>query len=102
MYTTYTLKYARKDMKKTTNARQNFRWARKLWGDIAPLGWVVLRELTELYEFSVTMGDLLYLNGSWYVTHVGLVRLAQRKACAGIQVQPVPAFCDIVTCKWAF
>jgi hypothetical protein len=48
------------------------------------------------------MGDLLYINGGWYVTHVGLVRLAQKKACAGIQVQPVPVFCDIVTSKWAF
>jgi len=102
MYITYTLKYTTDDMKKTTNARRNLRWTRKLWGDIGPLGWAGLRELTELYEFSVTMGDLLYINGGWYVTHVGLVRLAHRKACAGMRVQPVPAFCDIVASKWAF
>ena len=35
-------------------------------------------------------GDLLLLNGGWYVTHTGLIRLARRKHCAGIDVKPVP------------
>jgi hypothetical protein len=89
-------------MKEKTNVRHNLRWARKLWDSISPAGLVILREVSELHEFSVTMGDLLYVNGGWYVTHVGLVRLAHRKACAGIQVRPVITFCDAVASRWAF
>src|SRR6266576_229248 len=89
-------------MKTKIDVRRNLRWARKLWNGISPIGLAVLTQVSEIYEFSVTMGDLLYVNGGWYVTHVGLVRLAHRKACAGIQVQPVRAFCDTATSKWAF
>src|SRR4051812_8579597 len=102
MYHTYAPKHQEESVKKTTNLRQNLRWARTLWDDVSALGLAVLRDLSELYGFSVIMGDLLYINGRWYVTHVGLVRLAQKKACAGIQVQPVTAFCDVVTSRWAF
>src|SRR5437899_8662966 len=89
-------------MKNQKDLQGNLRLARKLWDTISPVGLAVLKQISELYEFSVMMGDLLYLNGGWYVTHVGLVRLAHRKACAGIQVQPVPAFCDIAASRWAF
>jgi hypothetical protein len=89
-------------MKNRKDVHRNLRLARKLWDTISPLGLAVLKQISELYEFSVMMGDLLYLNGGWYVTHVGLVRLAHRKACAGIQVRPVPAFCDTAASRWAF
>ena len=38
--------------------------------------------------------DLLLLNGSWYVTTAGLLRIARREECAGIHVRPVLQFCD--------
>jgi hypothetical protein len=44
----------------------------------------------------------MYLDNSWYVTHTGLLGLARRSHCAGIHVQPVPAFCDVSTQRWAF
>ena len=33
-------------------------------------------------------GDLLWLDGHWYVSHSGLIRLARRSHCAGIHVEP--------------
>jgi len=48
------------------------------------------------------MGDLLFLNGAWYVTHIGLPRLPQRRSCAGIRVQALPDFCDSGSSQWAF
>ncbi len=89
-------------MKIKRTVRLNLRWARKLWCGISPISLTALKQASELYNFSITMGDLLYMNGGWYVTHVGLLRLAHRKACAGIRVQPVPAFCDVIASRWAF
>jgi hypothetical protein len=48
------------------------------------------------------MGDVLLLDGGWYVTHTGLIRLARRNRCAGIHVRPVPEFSDPSTQRWAF
>jgi len=48
---------------------------------------VTLRELTIHFGFSLPMGDLLLLEGRWYVTHTGLIRLARRNRCAGIHVR---------------
>ncbi len=89
-------------MKIKGTVRLNLRWARKLWCGISPISLTALKQASELYNFSITMGDLLYMNGGWYVTHVGLLRLAHRKACAGIRVEAVPAFCDVAASKWAF
>src|SRR5947208_1556233 len=89
-------------MKNNNGVQRNLRLARKLWDTISPLGLSILKQISEVYDFSVLMGDLLYLNGGWYVTHVGLVRLAHRNACAGIQVRPVPAFCNPTASRWTF
>lgn len=54
------------------------------------------------YRLSVESGDLLWLDGHWYVTHSGLIRLARRNHCAGIHVEPVAQFSDPATSRWAF
>src|SRR5260370_39708648 len=58
--------------------------------------------LAKRYRFSVETGDLLWLDGHWYVTHSGLIRLARRDHCAGIHVEPVSEFSDPSTSRWAF
>ena len=82
--------------------RCNLRWARALYGEISKMGFATLRKITELYRFSIPIGDLLYLEGKWYVTHVGLLRLAQRKRCSGIRVHVVREFCDVAISRWTF
>jgi hypothetical protein len=54
------------------------------------------------YRLSVESGDLLWLDGHWYVTHSGLIRLARRNHCSGIHVEPVTQFSDPATSRWAF
>jgi hypothetical protein len=61
-----------------------------------------LKELTSEYLLSIASGDLLLLDGRWYVTHNGLLGLARRNRCAGINVQPVPTFSDPSIQRWAF
>jgi hypothetical protein len=58
--------------------------------------------LPKRYRFSVESGDLLWLDGRWYVTHSGLIRLARRSHCVGIHVEPVAQFSDPATSRWAF
>jgi hypothetical protein len=65
------------------------------------MGFIALRQILELYRFSVPLGDLLFLDGRWYVTNVGLVRLAHRKSCVGIRAQIVRGLCDVATSRWA-
>src|SRR5271157_1012875 len=89
-------------MKKLVTFRSNRRNAKQLWGQISPTVLSGLRELTSQYLLSVASGDLLLLDGRWYVTHSGLLGLARRNRCAGIKVQPVQPFCEPSTQRWAF
>jgi hypothetical protein len=61
-----------------------------------------LRMLTQSYHFSVVGGDLLLLESGWYVTHTGLIRLASRRRCRGINVQPIAEFSDSRNGRYAF
>jgi hypothetical protein len=62
----------------------------------------ILRVLTRTYRFSVSAGDLLLLENGWYVTHTGLIRLASRRRCRGIQVQPILEFSDALSHRFTF
>jgi hypothetical protein len=62
----------------------------------------VLKELTTDYRLSIRSGDLLLLEGRWYVTHTGLLRLARRSHCAGISVDVVAELSDPAAGRWAF
>ena len=44
----------------------------------------------------------MFLDGHWYVTHTGLLRLASRRRCAGIHVEPVQEFSEPSVARWAF
>ncbi len=90
-------------MNKQSKARQtNARLARTLWGKLPRTALRSLQEFTDRYSLSVASGDLLLLDGRWYVTHSGLLRVARRNRCLGIQVQAVPEFCDSSQIRWAF
>jgi len=61
-----------------------------------------LRSLTENYGFAIALGDVTLLDGRWYVTNAGLLRLATRSRCKGIQVQTIAALCDPSASHWVF
>ena len=89
-------------MKRSVTFQCNRRIARQLWGHISPTALRGLKELTSEYLLSIASGDLLLLDGRWYVTHNGLLGLARRNRCAGINVRPVPTFSDPSVKRWAF
>ena len=79
----------------TSRFRANLRLARQVWpGQIDSRLTKSLKGLSDSYGMSLVNGDLQILEGRWYVTHSGLIRLAERKGCSGIRVQPVREFCD--------
>src|ERR1700757_5412339 len=83
--------------------RQNATCARALWpGECSRSTLNALRELTTRFGFSVRLGEIRLLNGAWYVTHSGLIRLAERRRCGGISSRPMPEFSDPVAWRWVF
>ena len=76
--------------------------AKTIWGNLSQIALDALEDLTKRYSLFIGSGDLLYLNGKWYVTHSGLLGIARRKRCSGIQVQPARGFCDPAASRWAF
>ena len=82
--------------------RTNVVRARAIWGELSRSLLNELKNLTLKYGVSVSLGDIQFLNHKWYVTHAGLLRLAQRRRCAGIAVRQVARFCDPVSKHWIF
>jgi hypothetical protein len=90
-------------MKKANRAlRLNMCLARSTWGPLSRFARQGLLELLEKYRFSVVLGDVLYLDRRWYVTHSGLLRLASRYRCKGIRVSPVRSLCEPASGRWVF
>jgi hypothetical protein len=59
-----------------------------------------LKSLTRDFGFSIEAGELRIIDGTWYVTHIGLLRLARRKRCRGIQVEAVDSLCDSASARY--
>ena len=73
--------------------RENVRFARKT-GLFSSRAIDLLASITREFQFSFKAGELQIVNGNWYVTHTGLLRLARRKRCSGIHVEAVDSLCD--------
>jgi hypothetical protein len=75
--------------------RQNLRAAKRVLGHaLQPHITAQLKTLGRDFGFSVDAGELQIIDGNWYVTHTGLLRLARRRKCRGIHVEAVDSFCD--------
>jgi hypothetical protein len=84
-------------------ARQNVANAKAIWPiECSQPTLTGLRELTTRFGFSVALGEVRLLDGGWYVTHSGLLRLAERRQCRGILIKPVRQFSDPVLGRWVF
>ena len=89
-------------MKKRKGLQQELRFAKALWGDVGKPLLTGLVGLLKQHHLSIVRGDLLLLDGRWYVTHSGLLRIAFRRHCQGMQVHPVKEFCDRAASSFAF
>jgi hypothetical protein len=84
----------------TPSFADNRRAARRRWPQLSESALKTLQEITTAYSFRIGAGDLLFLDSGWYVTHTGLLGLATRRGCAGIEVRLVPEFCDPKNNRW--
>src|SRR5712692_5776596 len=80
----------------------NFYTARALWGELSQSALDGLRELIARYGLSLSLGDLQYRDGRWYVTHSGLLRIAQARRCSVITTSLQEGVSDVVASRWVF
>jgi hypothetical protein len=76
--------------------------ARRLWGDLSRPALDFLLDLVRRFGLSVSLGDVQYLDGRWYVTHSGLLRIAHRRRCSGLRTSLQTKVSDSSACRWVF
>src|SRR5271154_3024154 len=90
-------------MNRTANSiRQEMRAARQAWSDLGAPRLRDLRSLLVRYKFSVILGEITRIDSHWYVTHSGLLQLASRRKCRGIETFLQERLCDPAANRWVF
>lgn len=91
------------DSKDTSFHRRNRKLACHIW-NLKPNNplLITLKELSQEFGLSVLAGHLILLQTHWYVTHAGLLNIAQRNRCRGIQTQFIPGLSDTISRRFAF
>jgi hypothetical protein len=84
------------------NFPREVRFAKSLYCNLPTNAIRSLKEVLHKTGVSLIAGDALYINGAWYVNHSGLLKLAERRRCAGIHTQPVLKSSDPVNSRWVF
>jgi len=84
----------------STASRSNIACARRVWGQLPGTAISTLKQLTNNLAVSVAAGDLQFLENRWYVTHSGLLRIAQRRKCRGIETAIQDHLSDPQNNKW--
>src|SRR6202035_3236718 len=82
--------------------RQDVRLAKSKWRDLNKLSLDGLVGTLRRHRLSLARGDPLLIDGKWYVTHSGLLRIAALKHCQGMRVQAVKEFCDSSSSRYTF
>ena len=89
-------------MQRNQGFRQDLRLAKLMWGNLKKPLRDTLLGLLHQHRLSVAAGDLLLIDGRWYVTHSGLLGIALRKHCKGMRVTPVNELTDQAASRFAF
>src|SRR5690349_5632042 len=87
---------------KTTKLRAEIRKARRLWPELGEEQIKALRSLLQKNGLLVSGAEIIRIDGSWYVTHAGLLQLARRKNCLGIRTSVQVNLSDPASQKWVF
>jgi len=82
--------------------RRNTHIVKQLYPGLRQRDLAALRTLTRTLQLSVSQGQLLCLDGKWYVTHAGLLRIAQRRRCLGIRTVLEERVSDPAVGRWVF
>jgi hypothetical protein len=82
--------------------RRNCKCARSRWGKLDKEAVDQLKFLTTKHSLSLMVGEIQLLNNRWYVTHAGLLGIAQRKKCFGIRTTVMRRLSDPSARRWVF
>ena len=82
--------------------RQNLRVAKLRYPTLGPSDLKALGALTRTLRLSVLQGEVLCIDGKWYVTHAGLLRIALRRRCLGIRTILQERQSDPIAGRWVF
>ncbi|MGD0404705.1 MAG: hypothetical protein ABSB66_16090 [Candidatus Acidiferrales bacterium] len=82
--------------------QNNLKHASIIWGVIPPRALVNLRELTRKFSLSIQEGHLQLLNGAWYITHSGLLRVSENRHCLGIITAVQETLSEPSRDRWVF
>ena len=82
--------------------RQNLSSAKRLYPGLPKHELSALRDLTASLRLSVSRSELLHFSGKWYVSHSGLLRIAHRRKCVGIDTAIEQHTTDAAIGRWVF
>ena len=82
--------------------RQNLHVVKRLYPGLRKQDYQALRSLTRTLHLCVSKGEILYIEGKWYVTHAGLLQIALRRRCLGIRTVLQENVSDSNACRWVF
>ncbi len=82
--------------------RQNLGNAKRQYPDLPKQQLSILRDLTATLHLSIFRGELLYFSGKWYVSHSGLLRIAHRRRCVGIDTEIEQHTTEASVGRWVF
>jgi len=88
--------------KKTNVLKHEIVIARRIWGRVTQAAVDSLTQLVERFGVSVSSGDVQLLDGRWYITHSGLLRISQRRHCSGIKSTLIERYSDPAMTRWVF
>ena len=92
-----------KSQKIESLVRQNTRLAKSLWsGELGTSNLSALKKLTRESGLALAAGEILWLNGGWYVTSGGLLRIAKENHCYGIHADAMSKLSDATNNRWIF
>jgi hypothetical protein len=85
-----------------SSIRSEMHLAQRIWAWVERPKFAELRKLVTIHRVSVALGDVSYIDGHWYITNAGLLRLAHRVGCSGIGSVLQQRLSDAATNRWVF
>jgi len=82
--------------------RQNARLVKQRYPNLQRQDLKLLYSLTQTLRLSISKGEILWIDGKWYVSHAGLLNISLRRQCLGIRTILQKSFCDPDTNRWVF
>jgi hypothetical protein len=87
---------------RATLIRKNIRAAKDVYPKLSREQLSILRELTATLGLALSKGEVLRIGSRWYVTHSGLLRIAQTRRCTSISTTLVRHLSEPLSRRWVF